>query len=344
MAQRHRGLHKENEELKSLPGLPKSAASATISAMQSECAVCRSYQDDGLPGANFPAEWQEGQSTGNGRAHLRLCKACGTTWHIGWNPKDSVYEGCSRIPGGLVAALRSLANPEKVIREAVATEGAQPVIRHWIENELGHAGNLVVAIRRALAGHYGVLDGGGIQRCLDWLETFAHRGANAARTLAEDQALLELLCALPDRPRPVADRIAVRASALTIYIDRIGQLIERVAPERAARLRAQHSPGARRARALALLRLRLEDDGYPYELVLQGLTEVAQSEPAKLPFDAPGIDLMLELLERASGTGPGRSPVIARNLLSHFEKWSKADVIPVARRAQVAKALEAKAR
>ena len=338
----HSGLHL-GEDLRSLPGLQNSPASATMSIMQSDCAACRSYQEAGLPGANFPAEWEEGQFTGNGRAHLRLCKACGTLWHIGWNPKDGIYEGCTRISSTLVAALRSEATPEQVIREGVAKDGAEPVITHWIENASVHAGDLVAAIRRALAGHYGVLDGPSTQRCLVWLGMIARRGPNAARTLADDRALLELLCALPDRPRSVAERIAFRASALTFYIDRIGQVIEQVAPDWGARLRAQHAPAARRARALSLLRIRLEDDAYPHELVLQGLSEIAQSNPAQMPFDAHVIDLMLGLLERARGAGPGRSPVIARNLLTHLETWSKAGTIPLARRVQVGKALSEKA-
>jgi hypothetical protein len=309
--------------------------------MHSDCPACVSYQDDGLPGANFPAEWEERESTGNGRSHLRLCRACGTLWHIGWNPKDGVFEGATRIPGGLDAALRSGASPEQVVREGIAKAGAQSVVTRWFENAPGRAEDLVAAIRRALAGHYGVLDGQAIQRSLGWLGTIARRGSNATRTLAGDHALLELLVALPDRPRPVADRIAVRTSALTWHIDALGQQLAPVVPGWAARLRSQHAPAARRARALALLRLRLADDAFPHELVLQGLTEVAQSDPAKLPLDAAEVDLMLELLERTRGAGSGRSPVIARTLVAHFESWAKTDAIPAMRRLQVAQALAA---
>ncbi len=316
--------------------------------MQSDCPVCLSYKDDGLPGANFPEGWKEMPSSGavyaswvpvlHGKSHLRACQACGTVWNIGWNPRDSVYEGCSKIPKGAQAILQAGTSAAQVLRDGLANDVVRSLVSTWFENSAARRAEMIDAIERAIGGHHGALDGRSLQQCLVWLDNIAGRDLNAAKTLGENRVLLELLAALPDRPRPVADRLAVRTSVLTAAVERIGKRLQQAAPEWAARLCGLHSLGARRERALAILRQRLEDDAFPHELVLQAITELASREAGTEPLEGGQVDLMIEVLERARAPGPGRSSAIACNLLIGLNAKLRAGLVP-GRRFQVTQAL-----
>ncbi|MFM9968002.1 MAG: hypothetical protein ACKVQK_06340, partial [Burkholderiales bacterium] len=174
--------------------------------MQSDCIECRRYADDGLPGANFPAAWVPLQSSDtvripslSGNSHLRRCKACGTVWHIGWNPKDGVYEGIWKIPTGAQTVLQANASAMQVLRDGLANDGARSVASEWFENAPASAEEKIEALGRAIGGHFGMLDDAAIEHCLQWLERVTSRNPRAASVLADKPALLKLLATIPER-------------------------------------------------------------------------------------------------------------------------------------------------
>lgn len=322
--------------------------------MQPDCPACTGVDAGASPVPDIPPAWEPIQATatalapwiptdGN-RGHLRRCSVCGTLWLIGWNPRDSLQEGLSRIPANATALLVADADPADVVQAGISGAGPRALVAAWVRNAPWRPEDMMAAVGKALAGHHGVLDAHAIEHCLGLLHTIAARGTRAAGTLADNPPLLDLLVALPDRPRSVADRMAVRTSALTRHLANIARELERIAPAAAARLRAVDSPERHRERALATLRSRLADESFPHELVLAALNELAEHNQSGLPFDEAHADLLLALLEQARDGGPGRSAVIARSLLVHLDRWMKAGRLPAARHARMSQALAAPAK
>ena len=315
--------------------------------MQSDCAACLGYSEDGR--GNFPAVWVPIQSSGKayppwvptdlGKSHVRVCKVCGTSWLIGWDSRDNYFEGPSRIPESANSMLRGDATASQVVRDGLAHEGTRPCAARWFANASATPAEKIEAIGRALAGSQGVLDGRALVECLSWLETVARGSPHAAKAIAGNHALLELLATLQDRQRSVVDGQTMRTTMLTGWLERIGNALEKAAPDWSARLCGLNAPVARRARAFAALRHRIEQPQLPHALALQAVEELSAHDLAALPLDAADVDWLLKVLECERSTDPGRSPAIARSLLVLLNKRLRSDTLPLARRFQVIQAL-----
>lgn len=285
--------------------------------MIDECAECRQYPDDGLPGEHFPAAWLRlpdaaGDSPNDRRYR---CRACGAAWHLRWNPRDGVFDGIRRLPQPRPPAQPPAFTATQAVREGLDPQGLRAAeVRRWFEKSAGPPSQMVQALAEALGGQHGVLDGRTLVRCLGWLESVAARGTRHAGAVAANAELLEMLEELPQRPRAVADRRTVSARQLARGVAAIGRRLATVSPTWYARLCALDAAPAHRTRALRVLEERLAAPDFPPELVLQAIGELSRDGSTEVPYTVADRAALQALLQHEAGSTAARSGDIAREL------------------------------